>query len=78
MKTPQLPYGEGSISKRENGTYVYKKTLHLPNGDKKRVSVYGKTPKECMDNMRFKEKDMNDFVLKLLLEPYIQEFHSFH
>lgn len=62
MKTPQLPYGEGSISKRENGTYVYKKTLHLPNGDKKRVSVYGKTPKECMDNMRFKEKDMNDFV----------------
>lgn len=50
---PKLPYGEGSMSWMPDGeTILYKKNI---NG--KRCSVYGLTPKECMNKMNEKVKE---------------------
>lgn len=53
---PKLPYGEGTISIYSEELYIYKKTYKSSSGQKKRLTVYGKTIKECFNNMREKER----------------------
>lgn len=48
MNIPKLPYGQGSMSLRPDGTIKYKKRIGNP---KKEYYVYGKTPRECMRKM---------------------------
>lgn len=55
IKLPSLPYGEGSMSIRPDGSIMYRKRLGNP---KKEFTVYGNTPKECMDKMRQKESEL--------------------
>lgn len=44
---------EGSITKRPNGTYQSQMRYVDPHtGGYKRVSVYGKTSKECRDKLK--------------------------
>lgn len=54
IKLPKLPYGEGSMSIRPDGTIMYRKRIGNP---KHEHAVYGKTAKECMDKMREAEKE---------------------
>lgn len=58
-KIPKLPYGEGTISIFNDEKLIYKKSIKV-DGQSIRVSVYGKTPKECMTNMRLKESEIRD------------------
>lgn len=61
IKLPKLPYGEGSMSIMPDGeTIIYKKTIN-----KKRQTVYGKTPKECLAKMREKEKEITESAKKI-------------
>lgn len=55
VKLPKLPYGEGSMSLRSDGNIMYRKRVGNP---KKEITVYGKTPKECMQKMREEEKNI--------------------
>ena len=58
---PKLPYGEGSMSWMPDGeTILYKKSI---NG--KRCSVYGLTPKECMNKMSEKVKELETTKKKI-------------
>lgn len=51
---PKLPYGEGSMSYMPDGkTIMYKKSVN-----KKRISVYGSSPRECIQKMRDREKEI--------------------
>lgn len=52
IKLPKMPYGEGSMSIRTDGTIMYRKRIGEP---KRQHTVYGKTPKECMDKMKEEE-----------------------
>ena len=55
---PKLPYGEGSISQRKDGTLTYRK--RIGEGKKKvPVFVYGNTVKEVMGKMKEKEKNLS-------------------
>lgn len=58
MQIPKLPYGQGTISKYNDELLIYKKTIKLPNGKSVRKSVYGKTPKICMDRMKEVEQEL--------------------
>ena len=58
MQIPKLPYGQGTISKYNDELLIYKKTIKLPNGKTVRKSVYGKTPKICMDRMKEVEQEL--------------------
>lgn len=62
IKLPQLPYGEGSMSIRKDGNIIYRKRIGNP---KKEHSVYGKTPKECIDKMKKVEKKLEKSIIKL-------------
>ena len=59
-KIPKLPYGEGSISIFNDELLVYKKSIKKSNGEKIRKTVYGKTPKECMQKMRDVENELRE------------------
>ena len=62
-KIPKLPYGEGTISIFNDDLLIYKKTIKLKDGSKVRKSVYGKTSKECMNNMRTLENELNKSIV---------------
>lgn len=51
-KIPKLPYGEGTISIYNDTLLIYKKNIKLKDGTRIRKSVYGETPRECMQKMR--------------------------
>lgn len=53
IKLPKMPYGEGSMSIRPDGTIMYRKRIGNP---KKEKTVYGNTPKECMQKMKHEEE----------------------
>jgi len=59
---PKLPYGQGTMSVRKDGSIVYKKRIGNP---KKECYVYGKTPRECMKKMNELENkiDLNDNLI---------------
>ncbi len=68
-KLAKLPRGEGSFSRRANGSLEYKKYVHVNNGTIRTV-VYGKTERECMEKMREKEaaiKERSKFTSDQLL-----------
>jgi integrase len=46
--------GEGNIYQRSDGTWEARARLHLVDGTKRRVSVYGKTRKEAADRLHEK------------------------
>lgn len=48
VKLPKLPYGQGSMSLRADGTIMYRKRIGTP---KKEYSIYADTPKEAMQKM---------------------------
>lgn len=52
IKLPKMPYGEGSMSIRSDGTIMYRKRIGTP---KKEKTVYGLTPKECIQKMKDEE-----------------------
>lgn len=57
-KKPSLTQGDGSIKwveKRQK--WEYRKRITLPDGTKKDIYVYGKTPSECKSLMPIKEKE---------------------
>lgn len=58
MQIPKLPYGQGTISQFNDDLLIYKKNIKLPNGRTVRKSVYGKTPKICMDRMKEAEQEL--------------------
>ena len=62
VKLPKLPYGEGSMSLRSDGNIMYRKRIGNP---KKEITVYGKTPKECMQKMREEEKNIKNIETSL-------------
>ena len=53
----KLPRGEGSISIRDNGTYMYRKRIGNP---KKEYTVYGANAIEVMEKMRELEAQVKD------------------
>lgn len=54
ISIPKLPYGQGTMKLRKDGTISYKKRIGNP---KKECYVYGKTPRECMAKMKQLEKE---------------------
>lgn len=62
VKIPKLPYGQGSMALRANGSIVYKKRLGNP---KKEYSVYAKTPSEAMTKMAELEKNLAEQKFKI-------------
>lgn len=61
IKLPKMPYGEGSMSIPSDGTIMYRKRIGTP---KKEKTVYGSTPKECIQKMKDEEALLKDcFVL---------------
>ena len=52
IKLPKMPYGEGSMSLRPDGTIMYRKRIGEPKREK---TVYGSTPKECIQKMKDEE-----------------------
>lgn len=63
MKIPKLPYGQGSMSLRPDGTIMYRKRIGEP---KKEHTVYADTPSEAMTKMAEAEKQLQE-------EKFIQE-----
>lgn len=59
MKIPRLPYGEGTMSEYDGGV-LYKKSVEMPDGTKKRLAVRGKTPQICLQKMRDKEEEIKN------------------
>lgn len=59
MNIPKLPYGQGTMSLRKDGTIKYKKRFGNP---KKEYYVYGKTPRECMRKMNELENSVGNNV----------------
>lgn len=59
-KMPKLPYGQGSMSIRSDGLIMYRKRIGEP---KKEHTVYGETPRECMDKMYELEKSLKKQVI---------------
>lgn len=55
IKIPKLPYGQGSMSLRADGMVMYRKRIGNP---KKEYTVYAETPKEAMEKMQEKEKQL--------------------
>ena len=55
---PKLPYGQGSITIFNDKYLAYKKVIKLPNGKSIRKTVYGETPRKCMDKMNETEKEL--------------------
>lgn len=60
IKLPKMPYGEGSMSLRPDGTIMYRKRIGEP---KKEKTVYGTTPKECIQKMKDEEKKIQSSVI---------------
>lgn len=81
MNIPKLPYGQGTMSVRKDGSIVYKKRIGNP---KKECYVYGKTPRECMkkmseleDKISNQNKSINDgIILSEELEQWIVNVKS--
>lgn len=59
MVLPKLPYGQGSMSIRQDGTIMYRKRIGNP---KKEKTVYADTPKEAMELMNRIEKDIKNKI----------------
>lgn len=57
IKLPKLPYGQGSMSIRPDGSIMYRKRLGDP---KKEYTVYGDTPADAMLKMAELEKDLKN------------------
>ena len=55
---PHLAYGEGTMKLNENGTIVYKKYIHLKDGNSVRKTVNAKTVTECFKRMSKLEKKL--------------------
>lgn len=65
MDLPKLPRGEGSMSYLpDRDEILYRKTLKDSDGKTHRISVYAKTPRECIGKMRVKELDIINGVKK--------------
>lgn len=60
VKLPKMPYGEGSMSLRPDGTIMYRKRIGNP---KKEKTVYGSTPKECIQKMKEEESLLKKNVM---------------
>lgn len=58
MKIPKLPHGEGSMYQYNESLIAYRKCITLPNNNKTKKTVYGKTPSECMKKMREAEREL--------------------
>jgi hypothetical protein len=72
---PKLPYGEGSIWLRKDGSLGYRK--YIGEGkNKKPECVYGTTIKEVMDKMKCKEKDMVEGLKVKTNESLSEALHS--
>lgn len=72
---PKLPYGEGSIWLRKDGTLGYRK--YIGEGiNKKPVCVYGTTIKELMDKMKLKEKETEEGLETKLNETLSEAMNS--
>ena len=56
---PQLAYGEGTMNLNENGMIVYKKYIHLKDGNSVRKTVNAKTVTECFKKMSKLEKKLH-------------------
>lgn len=72
---PKLPYGEGSISMRKDGTLTYRKRIG-EGRNKVPVFVYGKTVKEVMDKMKKKEKELQAKTVEDVKETLTEALHS--
>lgn len=60
IKLPKMPYGEGSMSLRPDGTIMYRKRIGDP---KKEKTVYGLTPKECIKKMKEEERNLKNNII---------------
>ena len=60
IKLPKMPYGEGSMSLRPDGRIMYRKRIGEP---KKEKTVYGDTPKECIQKMKEEEAKANKNIV---------------
>ena len=56
-KLPNLPYGEGTFD-IHYGKVRLRKRIKLKNGVYKNIAVTGDTPKQCMNLMKLKEKEL--------------------
>ena len=63
MKIPKLPHGEGSMFQHSDTLIAYRKTITLPNNQKVKKTVYGKTPADCMKKMREAENNLQKNVV---------------
>ena len=55
---PRLSYGEGTMKVNEKGIIVYKKYIHLKDGNTIRKTVNAKTVTECFKRMARIEKKL--------------------
>ena len=53
-----MAFGDGTFASRgDRKGYEFKKTVHFEDGSKKRLTVYGKTQKECREKMNAKIRE---------------------
>lgn len=57
IKLPKLPYGQGSMSLRPDGTIMYRKRIGNPKREK---TIYANTPSEAMKLMAKAEKNLKE------------------
>lgn len=57
IKLPKLPYGEGSMSIRPDGTIMYRKRIGNPKVEK---TVYDTTPQKCLRKMKELEQKLEE------------------
>lgn len=57
VKIPKLPYGQGSMSLRPDGTIMYRKRMGNP---KKEYTIYADTPSAAMNKMAELEKNLEE------------------
>ena len=61
VKLPRLPYGQGSMSLRPDGTIMYRKRIGNP---KKEKTIYADTPSEAMRLMSEAEKQLSEEIFQ--------------
>ena len=69
--------GEGSIGKHKDGRYVGRYWVTLPNGSKKRLSVYGKTREEASTKMEEAMFNARRGMISAKDGGTIQSFHDY-
>lgn len=74
---PQLAYGEGTMMVKDNGVIIYKKYIHLQDGNSIRKTVSAKTVTECFKRMTRLEKKLQKGMVRGKKNNCLKEEMSF-